>query len=554
MFNCSSPWYETYGFTFNFKFDNLALASLAADSGVDLKGDLSGTLKIAGTNKNPEIFFNAGVPSLNAMGFTLNNLIADLSGTTKSLKFNKVTANVEGSEIIALGNVQFTPMKFNIALNGNSIKLEKLLRELPALKDNLSGTAGFTFNLTGTDKGTSGKGTFTAPALKAFGMNLTKVNLPLSYSGNSFASNNGTAALYGGSAKNNFNFDIKNMKFTNNIEVSGVDVNGLIQDASGGLDGKITGTGKLTMKINGAVKDTTTYSGSGNFSMGAGAITGFKWLDLVTRLHKSNGIQYTSVNAPLSLQTGKLIIKSGAIANANKNDALYKYAKLTKDGVINFGGDDVTMDFTAEGNINYQLINALQGGSTGGFQALLKGGVSSFQDGLKTFLSAGLKQAGQVASTGDFRIMSIRISGKAASPSFSNLKIGASTLKAQTKSADTKQESFEDKLINSAINVIAPKTNTNNNTNANDAKKKADEAKTAVQDALKKEVQKRLPVKKTNSNSNNNTQTQTKSSGTNTNQSTKDKIKSGLQNALKDEKTQEKLKEELKKGLGGLFK
>ncbi|MBQ7196274.1 MAG: hypothetical protein IJS40_02575 [Synergistaceae bacterium] len=539
---------------FNFRFDNLELASLAAASGVELKGNLSGNLKIAGANANPEIFFNAGVPLLNAAGFVLNNLVADLSGTTKSLKFNKLKAEVEGSEIIALGNVQFSPMKYNVALNGSNVKLENLLREVSSMKGNLSGTAGFNFNVTGTDKGASGKGTLTAPALKAFGLKLTKVNLPLLYSGNSFASNNGTATLYGGSAKNNFNFDIKNMKFTDNIEVSGVDVNGLIQDAAGGLDGKITGTGKLTMKINGAVKDTTTYSGTGNFSMGEGSIVGFKWLDFVTRLHKSNGIRYTGVNAPLSLQTGKLIIKSGAIANAYKNDALYKYAKLTKDGVINFGGKDVTMDLTAEGNINYQLINALQGGSTGGLEALFKGGVSSFQDGLKTFLSAGLKQAEKVASTGDFRIVSLRISGKASSPSFSNLKIGASTLKAQTqtKSADTKQESFKEKIINNAINTIVPGANS---TSTTDAKKKVEDTKTAVKDALKKEVQKRLPTstpKTSTQNKNQNSQTSSKQ--TQTKQSTKDKIKSGLQDALKDEKTQERLKNELKKGLGGLFK
>ena len=328
------------------------------------------------------------------------------------------------------------------------------------------------------------------------------------------------------------------MKFTDNIEASGVDVNKLIQDASGGLGGKITGTGKLTMKINGEVKDSATYSGSGNFSMGAGAITGFKWLDLITRIHKSNGIQYTSVNAPLSLQTGKLIIKSGAIANANKNDALYKYAKLTKDGVVNFSGKDVTIDFTAEGNINYQLINAIQGGSAGGLASLLTGGTATLQDGLKTFISGGLKGAEKVASTGDFRIMSMRISGKAASPSFSNLKIGASTLKnqnaaqTQTKSADVKQaasngkvntdakkeikEKFEDKVIDSVINVIAPKTKNDNNAQ----------------------------------NSNSKNQSNVTETKTDTKQSTKDKIK----NALKDEKNQERLKQELKKGLGGLFK
>lgn len=502
---------------FNFVFDKLSLASLASASGVDLKGELSGNLKIAGANSNPEIFFNAVVPALNAMGFALKNLTADLSGTSQGLKFNKVRADVEGSEIIALGNLQFSPLKFNVSLNGNNIKLENLIREIPALKDNLAGSAGLTFNISGNEKGATGKGSLTAPNVKAFGLNLSKVNLPLNYTGNSFASSNGTANLYGGSLKNNFNFDIKNMKFTDNIEASNFDVNNLIQDVSGGLGGKIIGTGKFNMKINGEVKDTARYSGTGNFSMGAGAITGFKWLDVVTRIHKSNGIQYASVNAPLSLQTGKLLIKSGSIANANKNDALYKYAKLTKDGVVNFGGKDVTIDFTAEGNINYQLINALRGGSSGGFEALLKGGVSNFEDGLKTFLSAGLKGAEKLGSTGDFRIMSMRISGKAVSPSFSELKIGASTLKEPEKTqpknieAEIKKqkEKFEEKVVDSVINVITPK---------------------------------KVPA---NEPKNNNTNTKPKP---------KEVIKSGIENALKNEKNQERLKNELKKGLGGLFK
>ena len=519
---------------FNFKFDKLALASLASAAGVDVTGELSGTLKISGANDNPEIFFNAGIPALNAAGFSLNNIVADMSGNTKSLKFNKVTAEVEGSEVIALGNVQFTPLKYNIALNGNNIKLENLLRDNPSMKGNLSGNAGLTFNLTGNEKGATGKGSLTSPAIKAFGLNLTKVNLPLAYTGNSFASNNGTASLYGGSAKNTFNFDIKNMKFTDNIEASGVDVNGLIQDAAGGLEGKITGTGKLTMKINGAVKDETTYSGSGNFSMGEGAITGFKWLDLITRLHKSNGIKYVSVNAPLSLQTGKLIIKSGAIANANKNDALYKYAKLTKDGVINFGGKDVTMDFTAEGNINYQLINAIQGGSSGGIDALLKGGAASFQEGLKAFITGGLKKAEEVASTGDFRVMSIRISGKAASPSFSALKIGPSTLKTQQKASTadaTTKESLKEKAVESVINVLVPESKVINKksidvkgTNVKaKTKEKVDNAKTSVKkkvDDKKTEVKQKVEEKKT-------------------------EVK---------QKVEDELKKNLKKGLGGLFK
>ena len=303
------------------------------------------------------------------------------------------------------------------------------------------------------------------------------------------------------------------------------------------------------MKISGAVKEKTTYSGSGNFSMGSGAITGFKWLDLITRIHKSNGISYANVNAPLSLQTGKLIIKSGAIANANKNDALYKYAKLIKDGVINFSGKDVTIDFTAEGNINYQLINAIQGGTAGGLIGLLQGGTASLQDGLKTFISSGFKGAEEVASTGDFRIMSMRISGKAASPSFSNLKIGESKLKNQ----QTQQKSTQTTQTKTSETKTDSKTNSKENINTDSDKNNKEEVKEKFEDKV---IDSLINVIAPNTIKNQNSDSKTQSNITDTktdakqSTSTKDKIK----NALKDEKNQERLKNELKKGLGGLFK
>lgn len=450
---------------FHFRFTNLALAPLAASSGIDLKGNLSGTLKVAGSNENPSVSLNANVPSLNAQGFAFTNMLADISGTMKNITLNKFRAEVEGVEVSASGTVQVTPsLKANIAINGANIKLERLLDEYPGLKGNLAGIASLNFNLTGSGNNFSGKGALTSQAVKAFGMNLTNINLPLSYSGTTFASNGGTAKLYGGTLKNTLTFDLNTMKFTDNIDASGVDVNGLIQDISGGLGGKITGTGKLTMKITGNAKENVTYSGNGQFSMGAGAITGFKWLDIITKLHKSDGIRYANVTAPLTLQTGKLILKAGSIANANKNDALYRYAKLSQNGTIDFGGSDVTMNILTESVINYQLINAIQGGGKGGLEALFKGGVSSFQDGLKAFLSGGLKGVDKTASTGDFRTVTLKISGKAASPSFSNLKIGPSTLKAQTQSTDKKQAQqtpakLTDRIINRAVDAIVPSKN-----------------------------------------------------------------------------------------------
>lgn len=494
---------------FNFKY--LALAPLAAASGLDLNGNLSGALKISGANENPDIKFNAQIPALNAMGFKLSNMNADISGNMKQLKLNKFTTEVEGGEISASGNINITPaVKADININGNNIKLEGLLSENETLKGNLSGMANLAFNLTFANNNLVGKGALTSQAVKAYGINITNINLPLSYSANKFSSNNGTAKLYGGNAKNNLTFDVNNMTFTENIEASGVDINGLIQDVSGGLEGKITGSGKLSMKITGRTKDKVSYTGSGNFSLGSGAITGFKWLNIITKLHNSNGIRYANVNAPLTLQTGKLIVRSGSIANANNNDPIYKYAKLTQDGAINFSGEDITMNFMTESSVNYQLINAIEGGGKGALEALFKGGTSGFQDGLRAFLYGGIQGANALAATGDFRTVTLRISGPAVSPSFSSLKIGPSSLKAQTPAATTvnaaknstpqktqtqpqkakEPEKLSDRIINRAVEAVLPPVtakNQNNNISADTNVNKKDAAQD-IADKLKEEI------------------------------------------------------------------
>lgn len=356
---------------FSFMFKDLAIESLASSSGLDVKGKLSGTLKVSGQNENPSLTFSAKVPALNALGFVMNNVSANMAGNMK-------------------GNF-------------------------------------------------SCKGSITAASLAAFGLKLSDVNLPLTYSGNNFALNGGSAKLYGGTLKNTLTLNTGTMKFTDDISAEDVDVNGLIQDASGGLEGKISGKGKLTFRVTGSAKDKVSYSGTGNFSIGQGAITGFKWLDIFTRILKSDGLRYSSVKAPMTLQTGRLLIKSGAIASAMDNNALYKYTKLTKDGIIDFSGEKMTMDFMTESSINYQLVNAIQGGAKGGIEALLKGGVSGFRDNVTAFLKGVSTEANNSSSTGDFRTITLRIHGKADSLSFSELNIGQSSNKSAEKSSSSVQ-------------------------------------------------------------------------------------------------------------------
>ena len=528
---------------FSFDFKNLALASLASSSGIDVKGNLSGTLKVAGKNENPSLTFSANVPALNAVGFLLNNVLADIAGNMSNIALKNVRAEVDGAEITAAGNINITPaLKVNVNVNGKNINLAQLLKDYPAMKGKISGVATLTFNVAGNEKNITGKGSLNIPSLSAYGVKLSDIKLPLTYSGNNFASKGGSAKFYGGTLNNSLTFNIDTMKFTDDISANGVDVNGLLQDASGGLEGKITGTGKLTFKVTGTAKDKVTYSGSGNFSMGQGAVTGFKWLDLFMMIHKSNGLKFANVNAPLSLQTGRFIIKSGAIINAVKNDALYKYAKLSQNGTINFAGNVTTMDFYTESNVNYQLINAIQGGAKGGIESLLKGGVSGFGDSVKAFLTGGLSGAQKNASTGDFRTVTLRIHGRADNLAFSGLKIGESTLKAEEKTdAKTQTQTTQ--------------------TPAQTVKQKAETVKEQVKQEVINKATELLPdeLKKTlninmkqNQNAQPKTQTQSQTSQSQNNTATQN------QGQQKQQSVEDRLKDELRKGiqkgLGDLFR
>ncbi|MBQ9564891.1 MAG: hypothetical protein IJU98_04825 [Synergistaceae bacterium] len=493
---------------FSFKLDKLDLGSLAKGAGVALKGALTGALKVSGTASNPAFAFTASVPSITAEGLALTNLAADVSGTAKALKLNTVKAEVNGAPLTATGSVQFSPLNASVAIRGNGLDLAALTKDYPDLKGQLSGKANLTFDITGGAKGISGKGALASSAVRAYGLTLKDVDLPLTWSGNVFASKGGTAKVYNGTAKNSLTYDIAKSSFTDQLDASGVDVNALIQDVTGGLGGgKITGQGKLSLKLNGSAAKGVTYSGSGQFSVGSGAITGFKWLDLATRIHGVKGLQYKSVTAPFALQTGKLILKSGSIANAPNGDPIYIYAKLTQDGSINFSGKEPTLNLMAEGQVNYQLINALVGGGKGGLAGLgnvIKGGAKGLEDGLKQILGGGLSGAKEQGSTGDYRTVSLKISGKVASPSFSNLKIGESTLKDKAK--DKKMQESPTKA------TVKPAQPT-----------------TPAQPAVQPEQPKQEPKK-----------------------SVEEQVKDRLKE--EENKLKEEVNNQLKKGLGGLFK
>ena len=516
-----------------FNLDRLDLKPLAQASGLALKGVLTGSVGIGGTVGAPTFSFNGSAPSVTAQGLTLTNLTTDASGTQKELKINAFKAEAGGAPLSASGTVQFAPLSANLSIRGTALDLAALTKDYPDAAGQISGKADLTFNVTGGAGGLSGKGALTSPALKAFGLNLTEVNLPLSYSGSTFASSGGTAKLYGGSARNSLTFDTGSLKFSDELSADGLDVNALLQDVTGGLGGRITGRGQLGLKLNGSAAKGLSYAGTGQFTMGEGAVTGFSGLDIVTRLYGTQGIRYVSVKAPFTLKTGKLILHAGAEATAPERDPLYRYARIASDGVVNF---DKTLNVPIELMVNYQLVNALTGGGTGALGGLLEGG-TNVADTLKQALGGGLEGAQKGGARADFRTVTLTLKGKADAPSVKDLKIGPSALKDESQSAAVTATSVDQgtPAPQPSVETPAPQPSVETPT----PQPEAPETKDAVDRITDRVLDAIIP-------SGNEDQDQQQAA------TQDDEAQKGQGDQIKDQ-LKEELGKELKKGLEGLF-
>jgi translocation and assembly module TamB len=457
----------------NLAFDlrQLDLAALSrVGGGIALAGTLSGKVGVTGPSSNPTIFLSAQAPSLAVEGVTLSGLVANVSGNMKAVKIEDFRANVGGAPLSAKGNVSLAdPFKADIDVSGDGLDLAALTAGIPGMKGQAAGKVDLRLGVESTAQGTAGTGSIRSAAVTAFGVKTSNVVLPLSLGmsskGNVLKSEGGTLDLYGGKVVNNLTFDLKTMKFSNSLKASGVDVNALVQDASGGLGGQITGRGNLSLKIDGSAGKTLSYSGSGQFDMGEGGISGFSGLNVLSALYGVNGIRYAKVTAPLKIATGKLFIGKGASAAPPANDPIYKSAKLAEDGTVTF---DKKLYFVVDANVNFQLINALMGGAAGGVDALLKsGGIQDIFGGknLESALKGAISGSREQGKDADFRDVTAKATGTFDKPSVSLVKVGPSAKQEQTpkgssadvapaKTPGSPQEIIKEKIIDS---ILPPK-------------------------------------------------------------------------------------------------
>jgi translocation and assembly module TamB len=139
----------------------------------------------------------------------------------------------------------------------------------------------------------------------------------------------------------------------------------------------------------------------------AGAVSGFRNVDIAARLYGTQGIRYTGAVIPFRLETGRLVLEKGTRADAPKDDPMYRF--LTAEGTV---GPRGALNLSCAGNVNMKLFNALRGGAAGG----LSGG--SLEDALKGILGGFSKGMAEE----DFRDTTFSVRGTVGNPSIANLK------------------------------------------------------------------------------------------------------------------------------------
>jgi hypothetical protein len=425
--------------------------SRTGNLGVDLAGTFSGKLALTGKTDAPQVTFQGGAPKIYVAGYGMENLTMGLSGNTTDLRLDSLSAQIGAGKLSGSGS--FRPDGTGqIDFTGSELDLAKLTESVPDLAGQVSGTFSAQFRTVFSGNGVLGQGNAYAPSLEIFGMRLTDFSMPLALDGINFKFGQGAADLNGGTLSLYGSIDTLTSKYSGRLNASGVDVNALIHDLIPDLAGNITGNGAMDLAFSGSIDPQFTLGGAGQAWVGPGGISGFKWLDLVSRLYGVNSVRYTEVSAPFTLETTRLILGKGSNAVAPADDPLYKYVQV--EGPVTYAGD---LNLTGDGNMNFQLINAAAGGVLGAAGAIAGGNIGDILSGrgLEEILRQALEGGSSAGRQMDFRDISFKVGGNTQNPSFSVARVGSSNLPAASPDSDPQrqpqniQDTITDRILES---------------------------------------------------------------------------------------------------------
>ncbi|WP_286846185.1 MULTISPECIES: hypothetical protein [Aminobacterium] len=407
--------------SFAVKNGDLGVLARAGKLSYPMSGTLDGSITLKGRSDNPSISVDMNSPRIAFSGLSFTNMTGSLVGNVEKLTLKNFNAAVGGGSLTASGAFYLkkeTPAA-EIVLDGKGLDIASLSSGFPeAVAYKPTGSFSVKFDGTISGSTSSGKGTLSSPACSIAGIKFDDISYPFILKGMTLFFPEGRVRLYGGAATGKGEVDFSKGFFSKTVSMENVDVDPLLQDATGGLKGHIQGKVKGSAAISGTFGKKFSLNGKGEMRMGEGAITDFKAVKVGAALYGLSSIRFVSVVAPFKLETHRILLDN-AKATAVEGDPIYRFIKAS--GPIGF---DTSLGLQCSGNANIQVLNALFGGVAG---VLGAGSGKSLEDVVRGALSG--------AKTGlekpDFRDVSFYVGGTIADPSFSSVKIAPAPQGAQ---------------------------------------------------------------------------------------------------------------------------
>lgn len=389
-------------------------------------GNITASLDVKGSVADPKITGTASLSRIEAFGLFVPSLeIEKLEAGLDHISMPEIKGRVGRGEIDAqlMLTIAETP-NVVVSADGRNVDIRALTFSLDRdVRREINGTVDFDFVGSGWFGSFEGAGDLFIPHLSAMGVKLSKYKAPFWVNEGFFLIENSDGEFYDGNVNLQYARDLQKSTWGGTISISSADLAPLLVDAVPSLDGTISGSADLKLRIAGDSERTSMIDSTGSFEIRDGEIRGFPAMQSLSRVTGSESIPFRNVNVPFQLDTKTLYILPGARATSHPNDRLFKY--ITVDGSVSL--EDMSFSLSCLGSVNIRALNLLVGGLQGILSVAQGNGSASF---LENFLGGAV--TGLAKS--EFRDVSLAIEGDPSDVGVNKIEIS------EPKKVDTRPE------------------------------------------------------------------------------------------------------------------
>lgn len=367
------------------------------------EGLLSAHLAAKGPIEDITLAGDASVLEVRAFGLFLPEIyFRGITGPLSKINFPEIVARVGRGEITGSGSLSLSgKQNLQISASAKGVDLRSLTFTLDRdVRREIRGALDFNFEGSGWIDSFEGRGSMHIDEFVGMGIKVSDFNAPFWVSDGYVMIEDSLGETYGGALKLQMAKDLHLSNWGGRLEVSGAALEPFLKDVAPDLEGTITGSVDMTLRIGGDSDRTSLLDGGGRVQITDGEISGFAAARSLSKITGGRPIRFSSVVAPFYIDGKTLYLLPGTSASAQKDDPVFRY--LTLDG--SFGIDDKMIDISFLGNVNLRALNFIIGGLQGIVNAIT--GASSGEL-LQNFLGGALTSF----SRNEFRDVSFNVKG-----------------------------------------------------------------------------------------------------------------------------------------------